>query len=164
MALRVNSNIAALNALRHLQHTEQELGKNLERLSSGRKLNHAADGPASLVISEQMKTQISGLGQAIRNSESSISMIQTTEGALNEVSNILINLRQLAVHAANEGTNDEKMLQADQNEVDNLLSTLKNISRNTQFGTRTLLDGSNSATGVVMHLCQSRYAAKYCIE
>jgi len=150
MALRVNSNIAALNALRHLQHTEQELGKNLERLSSGRKLNHAADGPASLVISEQMKTQISGLGQAIRNSESSISMIQTTEGALNEVSNILINLRQLAVHAANEGTNDEKMLQADQNEVENLLSTLKNISRNTQFGTRTLLDGSNSATGVVI--------------
>ena len=150
MALRVNSNIAALNALRHLQHTEQELGKNLERLSSGRKLNHAADGPASLVISEQMKTQISGLGQAIRNSESSISMIQTTEGALNEVSNILINLRQLAVHAANEGTKDEKMLQADQNEVDNLLSTLKNISRNTQFGTRTLLDGSNSATGVVI--------------
>ena len=115
MALRVNSNIAALNALRHLQQTEQELGVNLERLSSGRKINHAADGPASLVISEQMKTQISGLGQAIRNSESSISMIQTTEGALNEVINILINLRQLAVHAANEGTNDEKMLQADQN-------------------------------------------------
>ena len=150
MALRVNSNIAALNALRHLQQTEQELGKNLERLSSGRKINHAADGPASLVISEQMKTQISGLGQAIRNSESSISMIQTTEGALNEVSNILINLRQLAVHAANEGTNDEKMLQADQNEVNNLISTLRNISRNTQFGTRNLLDGSNSATGVAI--------------
>jgi len=150
MALRVNSNIAALNALRHLQSTERELGKNLERLSSGRKLNHAADGPASLVISEQMKTQISGLGQAIRNSESSISMIQTTEGALNEVSNMLINLRQLAVHAANEGTNDEKILQADQNEVENILSTLKNISRNTQFGTRTLLDGSNSATGVAV--------------
>ena len=150
MALRVNSNIAALNALRHVQQTEQELGKNLERLSSGRKINHAADGPASLVISEQMKTQISGLGQAIRNSESSISMIQTTEGALNEVSNILINLRQLAVHAANEGTNDEKMLQADQNEVNNLISTLRNIAKNTQFGTRNLLDGSNSATGVAI--------------
>ena len=150
MALRVNSNIAALNALRHLQQTEQELGKNLERLSSGRKINHAADGPASLVISEQMKTQISGLGQAIRNSESSISMIQTTEGALNEVSNILINLRQLAVHAANEGTNDEKMLQADQNEVNNLISTLRNIAKNTQFGTKNLLDGSNSATGVAI--------------
>ena len=150
MALRVNSNIAALNALRHLQHTERDLSKNLERLSSGRKLNHAADGPASLVISEQMKSQISGLGQAIRNSESSISMIQTTEGALNEVSNILVNLRQLAVHAANEGTNDEKTLQADQNEVENLISTLKNIAKNTQFGRRTLLDGSNSATGVAV--------------
>ena len=150
MALRVNSNIAALNALRNLQNTENDLSKNLERLSSGRKLNHAADGPASLVISEQMKTQISGIGQAIRNSESSIAMIQTTEGALNEVSNMLINLRQLAVHAANEGTNDEKMLQADQNEVENILSTLKNISKNTQFGTRTLLDGSNSTTGVAV--------------
>ena len=150
MALRVNSNIAALNALRHLQHTERDLSQNLERLSSGRKLNHAADGPASLVISEQMKSQISGLGQAIRNSESSISMIQTTEGALNEVSNILVNLRQLAVHAANEGTNDEKTLQADQNEVENLISTLKNIAKNTQFGRRTLLDGSNSATGVAV--------------
>jgi len=150
MALRVNSNIAALNALRNLQSTENELSQNLERLSSGRKLNHAADGPASLVISEQMKTQISGIGQAIRNSESSIAMIQTTEGALNEVSNMLINLRQLAVHAANEGTNDEKMLQADQNEVENILLTLKNISKNTQFGTRTLLDGSNSTTGVAV--------------
>ena len=150
MALKVNSNIAALNALRHLQQTERDLGQNLERLSSGRKLNHAADGPASLVISEQMKSQISGLGQAIRNSESSISMVQTTEGALNEVSNMLINLRQLAVHAANEGTNDEKILQADQNEVENILSTLKNVSRNTQFGTRTLLDGSNSATGIAV--------------
>ena len=150
MALRVNSNIAALNALRHLQHTARKLSQNLERLSSGRKLNHAADGPASLVISEQMKSQISGLGQAIRNSESSISMIQTTEGALNEVSNILVNLRQLAIHAANEGTNDEKTLQADQNEVENLISTLKNIAKNTQFGRRTLLDGSNSATGVTV--------------
>ena len=150
MALRVNSNIAALNALRNLQNTENDLSKNLERLSSGRKLNHAADGPASLVISEQMKTQISGLGQAIRNSESSIAMIQTTEGALNEVSNMLINLRQLAVHAANEGTNDEKMLQADQNEVENILFTLKNIAKNTQFGTRTLLDGSNSTSGVAV--------------
>ncbi len=150
MALRVNSNIAALNALRHLQHTERDLSQNLERLSSGRKLNHAADGPASLVISEQMKSQISGLGQAIRNSESSISMIQTTEGALNEVSNILVNLRQLAIHAANEGTNDEKTLMADQNEIENLISTLKNIAKNTQFGRRTLLDGSNSATGVAV--------------
>ena len=78
MALRVNSNVAALNALRHLNHTEKELSGNLERLSSGRRLNRAADGPAELVISEQMKAQITGLEQSIRNSETSISMIQTT--------------------------------------------------------------------------------------
>ena len=139
MALRVNSNVAALNALRHLNHTEKELSGNLERLSSGRRLNRAADGPAELVISEQMKAQITGLEQSIRNSETSISMIQTTEGALSEVSSILINLRQLAVHSANEATNDEKMLQANQGEIENLLVTLSNISKNTQFGTRTLL-------------------------
>jgi len=150
MALRVNSNIAALNALRHLNKTEGDVSRNLERLSSGRRINRAADGPAALVISEQMKSQITSLSQAILNSETSISMVQTTEGALNEVSNILINLRQLAVHAANEGTNDIRMLQADQGEVENLLDTLKNIARNTQFGTRTLLDGSNSVTGVAV--------------
>ena len=150
MALRVNSNVAALNALRQLNHTEKELSGNLERLSSGRRLNRAADGPAELVISEQMKAQITGLEQSIRNSETSISMIQTTEGALSEVSSILINLRQLAVHSANEATNDEKMLQANQGEIENLLVTLSNISKNTQFGTRTLLDGSNSVSGVAV--------------
>ncbi len=150
MALRVNSNVAALNALRHLNHTEKELSSNLERLSSGRRLNRAADGPAELVISEQMKAQITGLEQSIRNSETSISMIQTTEGALSEVSSILINLRQLVVHSANEATNDEKMLQANQGEIENLLVTLSNISKNTQFGTRTLLDGSNSVSGVAV--------------
>ena len=150
MALRVNSNVAALNALRHLNHTEKELSSNLERLSSGRRLNRAADGPAELVISEQMKAQITGLEQSIRNSETSISMMQTTEGALSEVSSILINLRQLAVHSANEATNDEKMLQANQGEIENLLVTLSNISKNTQFGTRTLLDGSNSVSGVAV--------------
>jgi flagellin len=97
-----------------------------------------------------MKAQITGLEQSIRNSETSISMIQTTEGALSEVSSILINLRQLAVHSANEATNDEKMLQANQGEIENLLVTLSNISKNTQFGTRTLLDGSNSVSGVAV--------------
>lgn len=150
MAMRVNTNIAALNALRHLNHTEKSTARTLERLASGRKLNRAADGPASLVISEQMKAQISSLGQAISNSETSISMLQTAEGALNEVSSILINLRQLAVHAANEATNDVRMLEADQHEVENLLDTLHRIANNTQFGTRNLLDGSNAVSGVAV--------------
>lgn len=150
MAMRVNTNIAALNSLRQLARTENNIRTNLERLSSGRRLNTSADGPAAMVISEQMKSQIASIGQAIANSETSVSMLQTAEGALNEVSRILIDLRQLAIHASNEGTNDQKMLQADQSEIDNLLSTLNQISENTQFGTRHLLNGSNTVKGVAV--------------
>ena len=150
MVMRVNTNIAALNALRHLSTTEGRIQTNLERLSSGRKLNRASDGPAALVISEQMQSQIASTKQAISNSETSVSMMQTMEGALQEASNVLINLRQLAVHAANEATNDMKMLQADQNEIDHLLSTLNQIADNTQFGTRRLLDGQNAIKGVAV--------------
>ncbi|MBF0289447.1 MAG: flagellin, partial [SAR324 cluster bacterium] len=150
MGLRVNTNIAALNSLRQLDRTERNMRTNLERLSSGRRLNRAADGPAAMVISEQMKAQIASMGQAISNSETSISMLQTIEGALNEVSNILINMRQLSIHAANEGTNDIRMLQADQSEMDNLLQTLTQIAETTQFGTRFLLNGSNATNGVAV--------------
>lgn len=139
-----------MTALRFLGKTTNSAKKNLERLSSGMRINTAADGPAALMISERMRAQISGLDQAIKNSETSISMVQTAEGALNEVSNILINLRQLAIHAANEGANDEQMLDADQSEIENLLSSLDRIARNTQFGTRNLLDGSNGANGVAV--------------
>lgn len=150
MAMRVNTNIAALNSLRQLEQTEKNIRTNLERLSSGRRLNRAADGPAALVISEQMKAQIASTDQAIDNSEVSVSMLQTVEGALNETSNILINLRQLAIHAANEGVNDEKMLLADQSEIDNLLSTLQQIAENTQFGTRHLLNGNYTNKGIAV--------------
>ncbi len=150
MVMRVNTNLAALNALRHLSTTEGRIQTNLERLSSGRKLNRAADSPAALVISEQMQSQIASTKQAISNSETSVSMMQTMEGALQEASNILINLRQLAVHAANEGTNDIKMLQADQSEIEHLLSTLNQIADNTQFGTRRLLDGQNAIKGIAV--------------
>ncbi|MBF0279718.1 MAG: flagellin [SAR324 cluster bacterium] len=148
--MRVNHNIPSLTALRHLGNTNMATRKNLERLSSGMKINSAADGPAQLMISEHMRAQISGIDQAIDNSETSISMIQTAEGAMQEVSNILINLRQLAIHAANEGANDEKMLQADQSEVDNLLTTLKRIADHTQFGAKQLLDGSNGVSGMTV--------------
>lgn len=147
---RINTNIAALNSLRHLGRTEQEMSKTLERLSSGKRLNSAADGPASLVIAEKMNAQVSSIDQAIRNSETSVSMIQTAEGALNEVSSILVTLRQLAVSSANSGVNDEQMLQANQSEMDNLLASLQRIAETTQFGTRSLLDGSKSVSGVAI--------------
>ncbi len=150
MAMRVNHNIPSLTALRHLGTTTMATKKNLERLSSGQRINTAADGPAQLMISENMRAQIAGIRQAADNSETSITMVQTAEGALQEVSNILINMRQLAIHAANEGANDRSMLEADQSEIDNLVTTLERISKFTQFGSKPLLDGSNGIDGATV--------------
>lgn len=148
MAMRINHNITSMNAQRNLTNTTRAQANNLERLSSGLKINKGADGPASLVISERLRSQTAGLKQAIDNSESSISMVQTTEAALDEVGRALISARQVAIHAANEGVNDDVMLQADQNEITNVLDTLDRISSYTQFGTKNLLDGSRGANGI----------------
>lgn len=146
--MRINHNISAINTQRQLQKTTATQEKTLERLSSGLRVNRGADGPAALVISERMRSQISGLHQAIDNSESGISMVQTAEGALNETSRLLIKARELAIHAANEGVNDDVMLQADQDELENVMATVDRIATNTQFGTKNLLDGSRGANGV----------------
>ena len=149
MSLRVNTNVPAINTHRNLTINNTEQAKSMERLSSGLKINRGADGPASLVISERLRAQTAGLKQAIDNSEAGISLVQTAEAALDEVSSALINARQLAVHAANEAVNDEFMLRADQQEIDNILATVNRIAQNTQFGKKNLLDGSKGATGVV---------------
>ncbi|MGK0288838.1 MAG: flagellin [bacterium] len=148
MSLRINQNVSAVNAHRNLLANDQKLSKSLERLSSGLRINRAADGPSALVTSEQMRAQIAGIDQAIKNSEVSISMIQTAESALNEVNQLMVGMRQLAIHASNEGANDDIMLQADQQEIANALASIDRVSTNTQFGTKTLLDGSNGANGV----------------
>ena len=148
--MRVNTNSASITSLRHLSNTVEKTNKNLERLSSGYSINSAADGPAELMISEQMRTQISGINQAVKNSETSISMIQTAEGVLSEVSSMLISMRQLALHAANEGAAEEKMLQADQMEIEELLETVDRIAASTMFGTKSLFNGSNEVNGVAI--------------
>lgn len=147
MSLRINNNISALNAHRNLKNNDDKLTRTLERLSSGLQVTRAADGPAKLVISEQMRAQIGGLKQAIDNSETAISLVQTTEANMAEISSLLTSVRQLAIHAANEGANDEVMLQADQNEIRNALDTINRISDQAQFGNKRLLDGSNGASG-----------------
>lgn len=147
MALRINSNLAAINAHRNLQYNDANLGKSLESLSSGLKINRASDGPAALMISEQMRSQIAGTHQAIDNSETAVSMIQTTEANMSEVARLLIDMRQLALHASNEGVNDIFALQADQTEIENALSTVDRIAERAQFGGRKLLDGSNGVSG-----------------
>ncbi|PWB68127.1 flagellin, partial [candidate division GN15 bacterium] len=142
MSLRINHNLAALNGNRNLKLTTEALSKSMQKLSSGFRINQAADDPAGLVISEQFRSQIAGLNRAIQNSEGSISMIQTAEGALTEINNLLISMRELAIHAANEGFNDVDQLAADQAEIANALKTIDRISTNTQFGTKKILDGS----------------------
>lgn len=142
MALRINHNLAALNANRNLELTTVNLNKSMQKLSSGFRINQAADDPAGLVISEQFRAQIAGLNRAIQNSEGSISMIQTAEGALTEINNLLISMRELAIHAANEGFNDADQLKADQAEIANAIQTIDRIAVNTQFGTKKLLDGT----------------------
>jgi flagellin len=144
MSLRVNHNIAALDAHRNLTQTTRWLASSMEKLSSGYRINRAADDPAGLVISEQFRAQIAGLNRAISNSEGSINMIQTAEGALNEMNNLLVSMRELAIHAANEGFNDDNQLAADQAEIANSLATIDRIAANTQFGTKKLLDGTKA--------------------
>jgi flagellin len=144
MSLRINNNIAAIDAHRNLVLTTMNLAKSMEKLSSGYRINRAADNPAGLVISEQFRAQIAGLNQAIANSEGSVNMIQTAEGALNEINNLLVSMRELAIHAANEGFNDITQLEADQAEITNAVKTIDRIAANTQFGTKKLLDGTKA--------------------
>lgn len=148
MTLRINHNSAAINAHRNLVQNDERLSSSLEHLSSGLKVNRAADGPATLVISEQMRGQVAGLTQAIMNSETAVSMIQTTEANLNEVNRLLISMRQLTIHAANEGINDEGMLEADQAELANAITSIDRIAKNAQFGRTKILDGSKGVSGV----------------
>jgi flagellin len=150
MSLRINSNPMALNVHRNLTNTHEAQGKTMERLSSGMKINRGADAPANLQISERLRAQTSGLRQAIDNSETAISMVQTAEASMDEVSRSLINARQLAVHAANEGANDAFMLQSDQQEVDNILTTINRVANQAQYGNKYLLDGSAAGNGVTV--------------
>lgn len=148
MSLRINHNPSAINSHRNLEANQAAMGKTLERLSSGLKINRASEGPASLVISEQMRAQIAGLTQAIDNSETAISLVQTTEANMAEIANLLVSMRQLAIHASNEAVNDAVMLEADQKEIENAMFTIGRIADQAQFGQKKLLDGSRGASGV----------------
>lgn len=145
MSLRINNNIESMNAHRNLLMNDRALSKSLERLASGQKINRAADDPAALVISEHMRAQVSGMEQAIRNNEVAISLVQTAEGSMNEISNILVNLRQRAISAANVGASDQDMIDANQAEIENALASIDRVVSTTQFGHYKLLDGTNAA-------------------
>ncbi|MDF1555895.1 MAG: flagellin [Deferrisomatales bacterium] len=144
MSLMINQNITALNAWRNLAKTDREMSNTMEKLSSGLRINKAADDPSGLVISEQMRAQVVGLNAAMKNSEKGISMIQTAEAALDKMHNLLDKMRGLAIDSANNATSDDNMLAANQAEIDNIIATINRISDNTQYGTKKLLDGTNA--------------------
>jgi len=142
MALTVNTNIASLTAQRNLTSSQGDLSTSLQRLSSGLRINSAKDDAAGLAISERFSAQIRGINQGVRNANDGISLAQTAEGALNEVSRLLVDMRQRTVAAANVGVNDQNMVTASQKEIENALSSIDRISLNTQFGGEKLLNGS----------------------
>ncbi|MFC5997339.1 flagellin [Quadrisphaera sp. GCM10027208] len=144
MGLQINQNVAALNAYRNLSVTDGQLSKSLERLSSGLRINRAADDAAGLAISEKLRGQVKGLNQAVANAQNGISLIQTAEGALNESHSILQRMRELAVQSANDTNTSADRTQI-QKEVDQLASELTRISDTTEFNTKKLLDGSFTA-------------------
>ena len=147
MGLRINTNIASINAQKNLARTQLDLNRALDRLSSGLRITCAGDDAAGLAISESLRAQIRGLGQAQRNANDGISVIQTAEGALNEISNILIRLRELAVQSASEGSIGNAERSFLHNEFSSLQSEITRIANSTRFGGRVLLDGSLSGAG-----------------
>ena len=142
--MRINTNVAALNSYNQLNNTNQNMEKSLERLSSGSRINRAADDAAGLAISEKMTSQVKGLAQAQRNAQDGISMIQTAEGALKETHSILQRMRELSVQAANDSNTDGDRTEI-QNEMDQLHNEITRIADTTEFNTKELLDGSLSA-------------------
>lgn len=143
MGLRINTNIPSLIAQRNLRNTRGSLDKTLERLSSGSRINHAGDDAAGLAISENMRAQLRGLGQAERNAQDGVSLIQVAESAVAEVSNIVIRMRELGVQASSDtvGPQERKFLDV---EFQQLLEEIDRIANSTEFNKVPLLNGSAS--------------------
>jgi flagellin len=146
VSLRINTNTSAFNAYRNLSVTSNLMNNSLEKLSSGYRINKAADDAAGLAISESLKSQINGLTVAVRNAQDGVSVVQTAEGALNETTAILQRMRDLAVEANNAGAQNDTSIGGLDTEFQQLAAELDDISGNTQFNGVTLLDGNYTGT------------------
>ncbi|MEE3265619.1 MAG: flagellin [SAR324 cluster bacterium] len=144
----MKNNVASINAIKHLAKAQKEMSDSLTRLASGQRVNSGADAPESLVMSEGLRAQIAGVQQALKNTEFSLSMVQTAEGALVEVNNLLIEMRQLATTAANEGATDFGALISLQFQIRTAIEGIDRVSQFTRFGKKNLLDGSQGVTGM----------------
>jgi flagellin len=142
MGFRVTTNVAAINAQRNLVNSQRAMGKNMSQLASGSRINKAADDAAGLAISENLKAQIRSSRQAGRNANDGISMVQTAEGGLNEISNIIVRMRELGIQAASDtvGKNERGFINK---EIQQLKDEVQRISGVTTWGTTKLLDGSS---------------------
>ncbi|HEX5051929.1 MAG TPA: flagellin, partial [Planctomycetota bacterium] len=143
MGLRVNTNVASINAQRSLSNVTERLSGNFRRLSTGLRISTAADDAAGLAISERLRSQVRSLEQAKRNANDGISFVQTAEGALNEVSSILTRLRELAIQSANGSVSNADKDTLDE-EFQSLIGEVNRIGRSTEFNGVKLLDGSAS--------------------
>src|SRR3954464_14244924 len=139
---RINTNLSALSAQRGLAKSQKSLSGTLERLSSGLKINHGSDDPAGLIASEGLRSEISGINQAISNASRASNVIATAEGALNEVASLLLNIKNLVVQSANSGALSQEEVDANQLQVDSAVASITRISNTTNFAGRKLLDGT----------------------
>jgi flagellin len=142
----INTNVASLNSQAALQINQRGLAKAMQELSTGKRINSAADDAAGLAISDKLTAQVRGLNQAVRNANDAISMLQTAEGATNEITNMLQRMRELAVQSAND-TNGSAERSALQTEYSALRTEINRISATTKFGTTNVLDGTAGTSG-----------------
>ncbi len=145
MSLRINTNVQALFGHRMMQKNDMAIGKSLEKLSSGLKINRAGDNPAGLIISEQLRAQLGGLEQAQSNTEQAVALVQTAEGALDEMNSLLSKAKKLALSSMSSATTDSTQAAANQTEFANILASIDRIASQTQYAGQKLLDGSLSA-------------------
>jgi len=145
MSLRINTNIQALNGHRQMLKNDAAISKSLEKLSSGLKINRAADNAAGLIISEQLRAQLNGLQQAMDNTQSGISVVQTAEGALDEMNQLLSKANKLMLASASTASSDAAQKTANAAEYSNIKASLSRIVQQTQYAGQKLLDGTFSA-------------------
>ncbi len=143
--MQINENIMAMDAFRNLSTNQMGMQSSLEKLSSGYRINRAADDASGLVISQSLRSQISGLKQATSNAQDGVSVVQTADGALSTVHDILGRIRDLVIQSANTASSDSTARQAAQNEINQLRSEIDRIAGTTSFGSQKLLDGSFGA-------------------
>ena len=154
---RINTNVASLTAQRGLANSQATLGSTLRRLSSGLRINTGADDPAGLIASEGLKSEMAGIRQAVDNSQRASNIISTADGALNEVSTLLVNIQALVVQAANSGAMSHDEIAANQLQVDSAVESITRISNTTSFAGLNLLNGSLDylTSGVVSNAISS---------